>query len=172
MRYMPLLVTVGNALAFPYYIVWLKTVSLTFPMFAWLFAIHSFAAALGYSICMKKSAKRTFWLYLIMAGIYTIVGLSASIQADMMYVAIGIQIILGFVQGYFRAWHVAQPLYKIHAVSNYLLVGFAMLGLSFIHFITPQFILLLFGILLGVCSVYALFAERKKEEKGDDLHSL
>lgn len=162
MRYLPLIVTVGNALVFPYYIVWLKTVTLTFPMFAWMFALHSFAAALGYQLCVKRPTQAISWLYFVFAVLYIFVGLSALIPIDFMYITIIIQILLGFSQGYFRAWHVNQSFYKLHAVSNYLLVGFAMIGLSFIQIITPQFIIFLFGIIMFGCFISAL-TQRNKE---------
>ena len=46
-RYLPLIVTVGQVVIFPYYIIWLKEISLTFTLFAWFFAAFSFAAAWG-----------------------------------------------------------------------------------------------------------------------------
>lgn len=164
MRFLPLILTVGNVLAFPYYIMWLRNVTLTLPMFALMFALHSFAAAVGYQLCVKRPTKNIAWVYGVIATLYLIVGQSAKLAVDLMYVTVVIQILLGFVQGYFRAWHVNQPFYKLHAVSNYLLVGFAMLGLSFIKIIAPQFILLLFGIILAVSFIYALFMEYKERK--------
>ncbi len=155
MRFLPLIITVGNALVFPYYIIWLKNVTLTFSLFAWMFALHSFAAALGYQLCVKKSTKSIHWIYAIYALCFIFVGLSSFWTFDYTYATVAVQIVLGFTQGYFRAWHVHQPFYTLHAVSNYLLVGFAMLGLSFIHIVTPQFILFVFGCLLFITFLYA-----------------
>lgn len=159
MRFLPLILTVGNVLAFPYYIMWLRNVTLTLPMFALMFALHSFAAAGGYQICVKRPSKHVAWIYGVIASLYIFVGLSAELTVDLMYLTVGIQIALGFVQGYFRAWHVNQSFYKLHAVSNYLLVGFVMLGLAFVKIISPQMILLLFGIILAGCFLFALVAE-------------
>lgn len=155
MKFLPLVVTVGNALVFPYYIIWLRNVTLTFPMFAWMFALHSFAAAFGYQICMKKPSKSIYWIYALYALAFLFVGLSSFWSFDYMYATVVVQIVLGFTQGYFRAWHIMQSFYKLHAVSNYLLVGFAMLGLSFIRIITPQLILFVFGIVLLISFFYA-----------------
>lgn len=155
MRFLPLVVTVGNVLVFPYYIIWLRNVTLTFPMFAWMFALHSFSAALGYQICVKKPSKSIYWIYGVYAAAFIFVGLSSFWTFDYMYATVGVQILLGFTQGYFRAWHIMQPFYKLHAVSNYLLVGFAMLGLSFIQIVTPQLILLIFGLILLVSFIFA-----------------
>lgn len=169
MRFLPLVVTVGNALVFPYYIIWLRNVTLTFPMFAWMFALHSFAAAFGYQICVKKPSKSIYWIYVVYAGSFIFVGLSAFWSFDYMYATVAIQIVLGFTQGYFRAWHIMQPFYKLHAVSNYLLVGFAMLGISFIQIITPQLILLVFGVLLFICFLYA-FLKRNQTVNIEESH--
>ena len=56
-RFLPLVVTVGQVAIFPYYIIWLKEVSLTFTLFAWLFAAFSFAAAWGYRVFQSKKNK-------------------------------------------------------------------------------------------------------------------
>ncbi|GEK35027.1 hypothetical protein [Kurthia sibirica] len=166
-RYFPLVMTVGSALVFPYYIIWLKNSSLTFPMFAWFFAIHSFAAALGYVVCHKWSTPSIYWLYGVMGLVFVGVGFSENNMSVFLYLVLMTQLILGFLQGYFRAWHITQPLYSIHAVSNYLLVGFAMLGVSFIRFVSPQQIILLFGIVLIVCFFSGAVCEKKpkSEEK-------
>lgn len=156
MRFLPLIVTVGNALVFPYYIIWLKNVTLTFSLFAWMFALHSFAAAFGYQLCIKKPTKSIHWIYLVYALTFMFVGFSSFWTFDYTYATVVIQIVLGFTQGYFRAWHVHQPFYTLHAVSNYLLVGFAMLGLSFLHIVTPQFILFLFGFIVFIAFLYAM----------------
>jgi hypothetical protein len=53
-RYVPLVLSVGQVVIFPYYILWLKEASLTFTLFTWLFAAFSFSAALGYRLFQAK----------------------------------------------------------------------------------------------------------------------
>ncbi len=77
-RIIPLIITVGQVAVFPYYIIWLKEVTLTFTLFAWLFAVHSFSAAWGYRVFQLKKNKgksNISLIYLGMGCIYLFVGL-------------------------------------------------------------------------------------------------
>lgn len=161
-KYVPLFVTVGQVVIFPYYIIWLKEASLTFTLFAWLFAIFSFSAAWGYSVYQKKKDKEKGHLYLIffgMAIVYLIVGYSSEIPDDFSYIALFLQVMIGYLQGYFRAWHVHQKSYSIHAVHHYMLVGVSMIALSFINIVSPVFLISTFGWFLCVISFWELYGE-------------
>lgn len=150
-RYIPLIVTVGQVAVFPYYIIWLKEVSLTFALFAWLFAAFSFAAAWGYRVFQSKRNKNNsyiFFIYIGMGLVYILVGFLKNSLEVLPYVALLLQVILGFLQGYFRSWQIEQKTYHIHAVHHYLLVGVTMIGLSFVRIISPVFIITVFGSLL------------------------
>lgn len=155
-KYLPLFVTVGQVVIFPYYIIWLKEASLTFTLFALLFAVFSFSAAWGYSVFQKKKDKEKHHLYLIyfgMAIVYLIVGYSNEISDALSYLTLLLQVIIGYLQGYFRSWHVHQKSYSIHAVHHYLLVGVSMITLSFIHIISPVLFIRAFGWLLCLVSI-------------------
>ncbi|HWI49456.1 MAG TPA: hypothetical protein VNU45_14655, partial [Rummeliibacillus sp.] len=78
------------------------------------------------------------------------------------YIALLLQILLGFFQGYFRAWHVEQDTYHLHSVNHYVIVGMVMISLSFVKIISPVAIISLFGLLLCVCSLWMLVKNRTK----------
>ncbi|MBM7602318.1 hypothetical protein JOC75_000288 [Metabacillus crassostreae] len=161
-KYLPLFVTVGQVVIFPYYIIWLKEASLTFTLFAWLFAVFSFSAAWGYSVFQKKKDKEKDHLDLIyfgMAIVYLIVGYSNEFLDDLSYLALLLQVIIGYLQGYFRAWHVHQKSYSIHAVHHYLLVGVSMIALSFINIVSPVFLISSFGWFLCLISFWELYGK-------------
>ncbi|WP_088104025.1 hypothetical protein [Halalkalibacter urbisdiaboli] len=152
-RYIPLIVTVGQVAVFPYYIIWLKEVSLTYTLFAWLFAVFSFAAAWGYCVFQSEKIRKPSiaFCYIAMGIVYLVVG-NINISVDFLpYIAILLQVCLGFLQGYFRAWHIKQRAYRLHAVQHYLLVGLTMIVLSFIMIISPVVVILTFGVVLFVC---------------------
>lgn len=58
------------------------------------------------------------------------------------------------LQGYFRAWHIEQKTYKLHAVNHYLIVGVTMIGLSFVQIVSPVIFIMAFGALLCGCGVW------------------
>lgn len=168
MKNIPLYITVGQVAILPYYIIWLKEASMTYTLFAWFFAMFSFAAALGYRVYQKKKNKRQsliFLVYIGMGAVYLLVGLIRSPFDALPYVVLLIQVLLGFLQGYFRAWHIGQKEYHLHAVHHYLLVGCAMLGLSLVHVLSPGFFLNLFGCLLMVCAIGEIFRKKDGMEK-------
>lgn len=163
-QYIPLVVTVGQVAIFPYYIVWLKEVSLTFTLFAWLFAAFSFAAAWGYRVFQSKKNQNNAYMPFIYAGmgcVYILVGCIKNSFETLPYAVLLLQVLLGLLQGYFRAWHIEQKTYHLHAVHHYLIVGVTMIGLSFIKIISPTVFLTVFGILLCMCGFWDLI--RKKE---------
>ncbi|WP_338786123.1 hypothetical protein [Metabacillus sp. FJAT-53654] len=165
-RYIPLVVTVGQVAIFPYYIVWLKEVSLTFTLFAWLFAAFSFAAAWGYRVFQSKKNKNNTYISFIYAGmgfVYILVGCIKNSLEFLPYAALLLQIILGFLQGYFRAWHIEQKTYRLHNVHHYLIVGVTMIGFSFVKIISPVVFITVFGIVLFVCGFWS-FKRNKKAE--------
>lgn len=150
---LPLVVTVGQVVIFPYYIIWLKEISYTYTLFAWFFAGFSFSAAWGYRVYQSKNKEllSISSVYLVMGIIYlSIYFLNRKIEI-LPYFALFIQILLGFVQGYFRAWHMKQASYTLHAVHHYLLVGVSMIGLSFIKILSPVAFLTCFGAFLLFC---------------------
>ncbi|WP_226666415.1 hypothetical protein [Metabacillus litoralis] len=158
-RYIPLIVTVGQVVIFPYYIIWLKEVSLTFTLFAWFFAAFSFSAAWGYRVFQtnkQKDKTPIFIIYAVMGIVYCLIGLSNDVEDYLPYIALVFQVIIGFLQGYFRAWHINQKTYHVDAVHHYLLVGLSMFGLSFIHIISPVFFLIFFGSVLCLLSFWEL----------------
>lgn len=162
-RFLPLVVTVGQVVIFPYYIIWLKEVSLTFTLFAWLFAAFSFAAAWGYRVFQSKKNKNNSYIPFIYAGmgfLYILVGCIKNSFEPLPYVVLLLQVILGFLQGYFRAWHIEQKAYHLHIVHHYLIVGITMIGLSFVKIISPVFFITVFGSLLCMCGLWDLI--RKK----------
>ncbi|MCD7034154.1 hypothetical protein LRR81_07900 [Metabacillus sp. GX 13764] len=168
-RLIPLIVTVGQVVIFPYYIIWLKEVSMSFTLFAWLFAVFSFSAAWGYrTFSVKKpyTASYIFSIYIGMGLIYMAAGWMVFPIEMLPYAALLMQIGLGFLQGYFRAWHIQKPSYRVHAVHHYLLVGIIMLGLSFVKIFSPSIFLILFGVLLFISGGWE-WRNRKAERKYD-----
>ncbi|MEK4229655.1 hypothetical protein [Solibacillus sp. FSL H8-0538] len=153
-KYLPLLVTVGQVVIFPYYILWLKQVSLTFTMFAWLFALHSFAAAFGYRLFQKRKPGTISFIYIGMGAVYVLVSLLDHSFELLLYVVLILQVFLGAMQGYFRAWHVQQKSYHLDAVHHYVIVGVTMLGLSFMKIISPVVFLGLFGGVVCLCGIW------------------
>ncbi|MDV6377868.1 hypothetical protein ORD22_06280 [Sporosarcina sp. GW1-11] len=164
-RFLPLVVTVGQVVIFPYYIIWLKQVSLTFTLFAWFFAAFSFAAAWGYRIFQSKKNKDQSFIFLIYVGIgmvYVLIGYIKNPFETLPYMVLLLQVILGLLQGYFRAWHTEQETYHLHAVHHYLIVGFAMIGFSFVTIISPVVFITIFGLLLCLCGVWEFIRKRKE----------
>lgn len=160
----PLVATVGQAIIFPYYIVWLKEVSLTFTLFAWFFAAFSFAAAWGYQIFQSKKNKDQSYIILVYGGmgfVYLLVGSINQWSESLPYAVALLQVFLGVLQGYFRAWHSEQETYHLHAVHHYLIVGFMMIGFTFIKIISPVVYITIFGFLLCLCSLWELICKRK-----------
>jgi hypothetical protein len=162
-RYLPLVVTVGQVAVFPYYIVWLKEVSLTFTLFAWFFASFSFAAAWGYRVFQTKKNKSISYIpyvYIAMGIAYILVGFTKTSFEYLPYVVLLLQVILGFLQGYFRAWHFEQKTYHLHAVHHYLIIGFTMIGFSFITIVSPVFFISIFGALLCISAFWEVVRVR------------
>ena len=165
-RYLPLIVTVGQVVIFPYYIIWLKEVSFTFTLFAWFFAAFSFAAAWGYRIAQSRKKKGRSYIaiiYACMGIVYVSIGSIKYSSEILPYVVLLLQVILGFLQGYFRAWHAEQDTYHLHAIHHYLLVGFAMIGFSFVKIISPVVFITTFGMLMCMCAVWTLVINEKEE---------
>jgi len=162
-RYVPLVVSVGQVVIFPYYILWLKETSLTFTLFTWFFAAFSFSAALGYRLFQAaKNPVNSFipYLYMMMGGIYILVGNIRSSFEVLPYLALIFQVILGFLQGYHHAWHVVQNTFRLHAINHYLLVGMIMVGLSFVKIISPAIFITVFGTILFICGIVFLFKKK------------
>ncbi|WP_042351546.1 hypothetical protein [Bacillus massiliigorillae] len=166
-QYIPLVVTVGQVVIFPYYILWLKDVSLSYMLFAWMFAAFSFSAAWGYRVFQTTNRANQFmipFIYIGMGLVYTTVG-SVPFTIELLpYIALVLQVILGFLQGCFRGWHAKQATYHLHVTSHYLLVGMIMIGLSFIRVVSPGFFLTIFGIILCICGVYQIRRKRSFEK--------
>lgn len=165
-RFIPLIVTVGQVVIFPYYIIWLKGVSLTFTLFAWFFAAFSFAAAWGYrTYQVKKNKERSYIVisYMGMGSVYFLVGFIKNAYDILPYLVLFLQVILGFLQGYFRAWHSEQKTYHLHAVHHYLIVGCMMIGLTFVKVISPVFFITVFGVLLMLCGLWELIGKGKDQ---------
>ncbi|RID81819.1 hypothetical protein D1953_19705 [Peribacillus asahii] len=163
-RYIPLIVTVGQVVIFPYYIVWLKEVSFSYTLFAWLFATFSFAAAWGYRFFQSRGEKpRSFItsVYVAMGVVYIVVGYWKLLIEYLPYVALMTQIVLGFLQGYFRAWHTKQRSYHVHAINHYLIVGVIMIALSFMKVVSPSIFLTVFGIILCMCGIWEVVRRKK-----------
>lgn len=163
-KYRPLIVTVGQVVVFPYYILWLKEVSLTFTLFAWFFAAFSFAAAWGYrTFQLKKNKERSYIIisYVGMGSVYILIGFVKESYEMLPYFVLFYQVVLGFLQGYFRAWHTEQKTYHLHAVHHYLIVGFTMIGFTFVKVISPVLFITVFGFLLFLCGFFELLGKRK-----------
>lgn len=160
-RFLPLVVTVGQVAVFPYYIIWLKEISLTYTLFSLLFAGFSFSAALGYRVYQTKKKKYQSYISLVYMGM-GMVYLSVYFLNERLeifpYIALFIQLVLGFLQGYFRAWHLEQKSYKMHAVHHYLLVGVSMLGLSLIKVLSPIGFLSCFGFFILAFGLFRLIS--------------
>ncbi|KMJ56391.1 hypothetical protein AB685_22190 [Bacillus sp. LL01] len=162
--HIPLVVTVGQVVIFPYYIIWLKEVSFTFTLFAWMFAIFSFSAAWGYRLFQLKKGKTDFYIPFIYVGmgfVYILVGGVKNSFGFLPYIVALLQIILGFLQGYFRAWHIEQKIYSLHAVNHYLIVGVAMIGLSFVKIVSPALFITGFGCVLCGCGFLDFISKKK-----------
>jgi hypothetical protein len=159
-QYIPLVVSVGQVVIFPYYILWLKEASLTFTLFTWLFAAFSFSAALGYRSFQtgKKPANTTIpLLYMGMGSVYILIGFITDSFDLLPYMALLFQVVLGFLQGYHHAWHIEQKAFRLHAIHHYLLVGTIMVGLSFVKIISPVIFITAFGTVLFLCGIGVLF---------------
>ena len=156
-QYIPLIVTVGQVVIFPYYIIWLKEASYSYSLFAWLFALFSFAAAFGYYIYLKNVTSKSFiisFVYLLMGFVYMLVYLTRYSTDNLAYIALLLQLFLGFLQGYFKGWHSMQTSYRLHVIHHYVIVGIVMIALSFIKIVSPAIILGLFGCLLSICGLW------------------
>ena len=163
-RYLPLILTVGQVVIFPYYILWLKQVSFTFTLFAWFFAAFSFAAAWGYRMYQTKKNKEQSHIYIVyvsMGIVYLIIGSINRSYDYLPYMVLPLQVSLGVLQGYFRAWHSEQATYHLHAVHHYLIVGFMMIGFSFFKVISPVIFIIIFGFVLCICGVWEFMKIRK-----------
>jgi hypothetical protein len=163
-RYVPLVVSVGQVVIFPYYILWLKEASLTFTLFTWFFAAFSFSAALGYRLFQagKKPAKSyNAYIYIGMGCVYILVGYIRSSFEVLPYIALFFQVILGFLQGYHHAWHIEQKVFRLHVINHYLLVGMIMVGLSLVKVISPIFFITTFGTVLFICGIGLIFMKNE-----------
>lgn len=149
--WLPVLFTVGQVIIFPYYILWLKELALTYTLFALLFAVHSFAAALGYVVCKRVLLQTSAPIYISSGLLY-----SAVFVIDCVYGALLLQLALGFLQGYFRAWHMMQPSYQANAVQHYIAVGVVMLMLAFVHILSPVMVIGSFGVVIVICGLVLL----------------
>ena len=159
-RYIPLVVSVGQVAIFPYYILWLKQASLTFTLFTWLFAAFSFTAALGYRVFQsRKNTKYSYvpFVYMGMGSVYIAVGFLRHSFEFLPYIALLLQVILGFLQGYHHAWHIEQKAFRLHAIHHYLLVGTIMVALSFVKIISPTVFISAFGIVLVISGIGLTF---------------
>ncbi len=153
-RKIPLIVTVGQVVILPYYTIWLKETAYSYTLFAWLFAIFSFSSALGYRVYLNSQNRSEHYIpyiYLAMGIVYLGVGINKLSTEHLTYAALIFQIFLGFLQGYFKAWHIKQDVYTLQATQHYLIVGFIMIGLSFIKVMSPYIFLGIFGVIL-LCS--------------------
>nr|WP_263327121.1 hypothetical protein [Neobacillus sp. Marseille-Q6967] len=163
-RYVPLVVSVGQVVIFPYYILWLKEASLTFTLFTWFFASFSFSAALGYRLfqARKKPANSYIpFIYMGMGCVYILVGNIKSSFEVLPYIALLFQVLFGLLQGYHHAWHIEQNAYRLHAIHHYLLVGMIMVVLSIVKIISPVIFINTFGTVLFICGIGLLFMKNK-----------
>jgi hypothetical protein len=170
-RYIPLVVSVGQVAIFPYYIIWLKQASLTFTLFAWLFAAFSFTAALGYRIFQTKKNTSSFipFIYMGMGSVYLLVSFLSNSSEFLPYIALLIQVILGFLQGYYHAWHIERKAYRLHAVNHYLLVGSVMVVLSFVKILSPIIIISAFGGVLFMIGIGLAWVNQVSGIELDDV---
>ena len=150
----PLIVSVGQVVIFPFYILWLKEAALTFTLFSWLFAAFSFSAALGYRVYqtgkMPGASNRPL-IYIGMGSVYILAGFLTDSFEVLPYIALLFQVVLGFLQGWHHAWHIEHKDYRLHAIHHYLLVGMVMIGLSFVKIISPVLFITIFGVMLFIC---------------------
>lgn len=156
-RYIPLVVSVGQVAIFPYYILWLKQASLTFTLFTWLFAAFSFSAALGYRVFQSRKNTSHSYVHLVymgMGSVYIAVGFLRSSYEFLPYIALLLQVTLGFLQGYHHAWHIEQKAFRLHAIHHYLLIGTIMVALSFVKILSPIIFIAAFGIVLFSCGIW------------------
>lgn len=159
-RYIPLVVSVGQVAIFPYYILWLKQASLTFTLFTWLFAAFSFSAALGYRVFQsRKNTVKSYVpsVYMGMGVIYITAGFIRNSFEFLPYIALLLQVSLGFLQGYHHAWHIEQKAFRLHAIHHYLIVGTIMLALSFVKILSPMTFITVFGAVLFSCGIWLTF---------------
>lgn len=152
--FIPIIFTVGQVIIFPYYIIWLKAAALTYTVFALLFAIHSFTAAFGYVLYKKFPIQNISWLLLGNGLLYIAVGYFADVMATTFYYVLFLQICLGFMQGYFKAWHVQQNRYHLDAVQHYIVVGIVMVGIALLGIVSPGVLLMGFGVLLVILGFF------------------
>lgn len=163
-HYIPLVVTVGQVVIFPYYILWLKQASLTFTLFTWLFAAFSFSAAFGYRVYQTRTKHVKSFLPLVYIGmglVYVFAALLDIPLEQLPYFALIFQVALGFLQGYHHAWHIEQKAFRLHAIHHYLIVGIIMVCLSFVKMVTPIIFIAAFGVVLVICGVWLLFQKKK-----------
>jgi hypothetical protein len=181
-RYIPLVVSVGQVVIFPYYILWLKQASLTFTLFTWLFAAFSFSAAFGYRVFQSgKNHGHTCipFIYMGMGVVYLLAGSLTNSFDNLPYFALLFQVALGFLQGFHHAWHIEQKAFRLHAIHHYLIVGIIMVGLSFVKVITPIIFIAAFGGILFICGIGLLvmkqeglykFKEKQGGSSGDTIN--
>lgn len=163
-RYFPIIFTVGQVIVFPYYILWLKDAALTYTLFALLFAVHSFAGALGYMFYKKFQLEHIGPLYISNGLIYVGLGLCAYLFEGSIVFVVVVQVCLGLLQGYFKAWHVRQNRYHLDAVHHYIIVGLVMMGIAFMNIFSPVLIIISFGFILLVGGLGMLGTERHAED--------
>lgn len=159
-RYIPLVITVGQVVIFPYYILWLKQASLTFTLFTWLFAAFSFSAAFGYRVYQTRTKHENSFLSVVYIGmglVYVFASLLDIPLEQLPYYALIFQVALGFLQGYHHAWHIEQKAFRLHAIHHYLTVGIIMVSLSFVKMVTPIIFIAAFGVVLVICGIWLLF---------------
>jgi len=106
----------------------------------------------------KKNKNRSYisFVYIGMGTVYILAGTTKHSLHFLPYAALLLQITLGFLQGYFRAWHIKQETYRFDAVTHYLIVGIAMFGLSFAKIISPAVFLTAFGSILCICGFWSV----------------
>ncbi|RUS52464.1 hypothetical protein QI30_17020 [Kurthia sp. 3B1D] len=153
----PLFITVGQVIIFPYYLFWLKNSTLTFSLFALIFALFSFGAALGYHLQQKWTMPIALPIALL-GMIYML-----TLDVESLYIISVMQVILGFLQGYFRAWHVGQETYKLQVVWHYVIVGLAMVALSTVTIVVPQIFVAIYGFMLVICAIVMALKKCKKK---------
>lgn len=156
-RYIPLIVSVGQVAIFPYYILWLKQASLTFTLFTWFFAAFSFTAALGYKVFQSRKITTHSvipYIYIGMGSGYILTSFIRDSFEILPYIALVLQIFLGFLQGYYHAWHIEQKTYRLHAIHHYLMVGVVMVVLSFIKILSPVTFISAFGSVVFISGVW------------------
>jgi hypothetical protein len=163
----PLFVSVGQVVIFPYYIVWLKQAALSFTLFGWLFAIFSFSAAFGYRLYQTKGSKYRShhpFIYIEMGAVYILAGTISQPAGSLPYTALLLQATLGFLQGWHHAWHIEQKTYRLHAIHHYLIVGISMIGISFVKILAPGIIIAGFGAMLLCCAACSIYKGKIKDE--------